>query len=181
MVAGDDFRAAWDAHHLQVRRYLARRVGVDAADDLLAEVFATAWRRWDVVPTGEEQLWWLLACGRRLCANHARSVTRRTSLMGRLAGRAATQETGEVMSSVLDSHEVSSAMASIAPADREVLMLSVWEDLDAAGVAAVLGVSPEAAQKRIVRARARFAAAWESRAGVSDQTPNRTLTQMEDQ
>lgn len=181
MATGDDFRDAWDAHHLQVRRFLARRVGPDAADDLLAEVFTTAWRRWDVVPDGEARLWWLLACGRRLCANHARSLTRRASLIARVGGRAGAGTSHDAVSAVVDSADVAAALASLSPVDREVLMLSVWEDLDAAGVAAVVGISAEAAQKRIVRARARFAAAWESRAGVSDEGPDRTLTQMEDQ
>lgn len=181
MAAGDDFRAAWDEHHPQVRQYLVRRVGVDAADDLLAEVFTTAWRRWDSVPEGDARLWWLLACGRRLCANHARSLTRRASLIDRVAGRARTEATHDAVPAVVDSHDVATALAALSPADREVLILSVWEDLDAAGVAAVLGISAEAAQKRIARARARFAAAWESRSGVSDTGPHRTLTQTEDQ
>ena len=73
------------------------------------------------------------------------------------------------------------ALADLSPGDREVLALSVWDDLDAAGVAAVLGTTPEAAQKRISRARDRFAAAWEKRGGLSDGAPSRTLTPMEDQ
>lgn len=181
MTEGDDFRAAWDAHHVQVRRYLARRVGADAADDLLAEVFTTAWRRWNTVPDGDARLWWLLACGRRLCANHSRSVTRRGSLLARLAGRGGTDGERDAMSAVVESQDVASALAALSPADRDVLMLSVWDDLDAAGVAAVLGISAEAAQKRIARARARFASVWEARGGLSDSGSDRTLTPMEDQ
>ena len=181
MAEGDDFREAWDAHHVRVRRYLARRVGTDAADDLLSEVFATAWRRWDAVPRDETQLWWLLACARRLCANHSRSVTRRTSLLGRLAIRSGSETMRDAMDDVVASRDVAEVLVALSPADREVLLLAVWDDLDAAGVGAVLGVSPEAAQKRIARSRNRFAAAWAARAGVSDDAPSRTLTPMEDQ
>ena len=97
MAESDDFRAAWDDHHAAVRRYLARRAGRDAADDLLSGVFETAWRKWPEVPGGEAQLWWLLACARRLCANHSRSVTRRTSLLGRLAIRSGHPHLDQLM------------------------------------------------------------------------------------
>jgi RNA polymerase sigma-70 factor (ECF subfamily) len=181
VAEGDDFRAAWDAHHVAVRRYLARRVGRDAADDLLAGVFETAWRRWEVVPRDDTQLWWLLACARRLCANHSRSVTRRRSLIERIAVRSPRGGADDPTMEVLESAEVAAVLGALSPADREVLFLAVWDDLDVAGVAAVLGIGTEAAQKRVVRARSRFASAWESRPGLSAEWPDRTLTPMEDQ
>jgi RNA polymerase sigma-70 factor (ECF subfamily) len=50
------------------------------------------------------------------------------------------------------------ALARLRPADREVLLLTAWEGLDAAQVAAVLGCTPQAVHTRLHRARARLRA-----------------------
>jgi len=49
-----------------VRSYAARRAGLDAADDVVAEVFLTAWRRIDDLP--DDPLPWLLGVTRRVLA-----------------------------------------------------------------------------------------------------------------
>lgn len=168
----DAFRELWDAHHARVRAYLVRRVGVQDADDLVAAVFETAWRRWTSVPTDESRLWWLLACANKICANHRRSLTRRANLAERVRGgvRAGTGDFAEQL--VVDA-EVRKALAGLSPGDREVLLLAVWDDLDAEGVAAVLGIGVAAAQKRVARARERFEKRY---VGVSADGHDRTLT-----
>jgi Sigma-70 region 2 len=63
----------------RVLAYLARRVDPpgDAAD-LLAEVFATAWRRVGDLPAGDgEAAAWLFGIARGTLANHRRGQTRR--------------------------------------------------------------------------------------------------------
>jgi DNA-directed RNA polymerase specialized sigma24 family protein len=42
-----------------VRSMLTRRVGADAADEIAAETFLMAWRRFDALP--DEQLPWRMA------------------------------------------------------------------------------------------------------------------------
>ncbi|HEY6761705.1 MAG TPA: sigma factor-like helix-turn-helix DNA-binding protein, partial [Baekduia sp.] len=54
-------------------------------------------------------------------------------------------------------------LAALRPADRDVLMLTAWEGLDAARAAVVLGCSPEAVHTRLHRARTRLAAELERR------------------
>jgi Sigma-70 region 2 len=46
----DRFKAMYDEHYPAVLRYAARRVGAEAARDIAAETFLTAWRRLDRVP-----------------------------------------------------------------------------------------------------------------------------------
>ena len=65
-----------DAHALDVRRYLYRRlVGVpdpaSTADELTADVLVVAWRRRADIPAGAE-LPWLYAVARRVLANYRR-------------------------------------------------------------------------------------------------------------
>ena len=65
-----------DAHAVDVRRYLYRRLVGAAdpaatADDLTADVLVIAWRRRADVPAGAE-LPWLYAVARRVLANYRR-------------------------------------------------------------------------------------------------------------
>ena len=156
----NDFRVLWDDHHARVRSYVVRRVGSDEADDVVAAVFETAWRRWSSLPFGAERLWWLLSCARKTCANHRRSLTRRSNLTERVRGQVGRGVAGsgdtDFAEQVVSDATVRQALAGLSPDDREALLLSVWDDLDPAGVAAVLGIGRPAAQKRVARARERF-------------------------
>jgi RNA polymerase sigma-70 factor (ECF subfamily) len=55
-----------------------------------------------------------------------------------------------------DAH-VYEALRALRPRDREVLILSAWDELGAAEAAEVLGCSPTAYRIRLHRARRRFA------------------------
>ena len=49
------------------------------------------------------------------------------------------------------------ALASLSPAEQEILRLVAWEELGNQQIAAVLGITPNAVAIRLHRARARFA------------------------
>lgn len=125
--------------------YARRRVPADDVDDVVAEVFATAWRRLEDIPA-EAALPWLYGVGHRTIANVRRSRSRRLRLVERLAAQAPTHITAE-------GPEVIDALARLRPRDREVLRLAGWEQLDASDIAAVLGCSANAAALRLSRAR----------------------------
>src|ERR687891_1743957 len=59
------------------------------AQDAVAEVFLTAWRRLDELPEGDAARVWLYATARRVIANQRRSSRRRVALQERLALEAA--------------------------------------------------------------------------------------------
>ena len=63
-AARDRFAALYDQHYPAVLRYAARRIGVEAARDIAAETFLTAWRLLDRVPS-EQPLPWLYATALR--------------------------------------------------------------------------------------------------------------------
>ena len=69
------------------------------------------------------------------------------------------------------------ALASLPPADQELLRLVAWEELGNQEIAVVLGVTPNAVAIRLHRARARFADAL-ARSSVEndlkDLDPSRT-------
>jgi RNA polymerase sigma-70 factor (ECF subfamily) len=140
------------------------------AQDAVAEVFLTAWRRLDDVPEGDDARIWLYATARRVIANQRRSSRRRAALQERLAREpaAAPQETA------LEHAVVHEALARLGPRDREVLLLAEWEDLTPAQIAAVLGCLTVTARGRLHRARRRFRAVFEE---LTDARP-RTNTEL---
>jgi RNA polymerase sigma-70 factor (ECF subfamily) len=125
----------------------------------VADVFLTAWRRLEDVPVDPVSARvWLYATARRVIANQRRSLRRRRALHDRLAQQAAVSRdrltTGE-------ESLVHDALELLGPRDREVLLLSEWEGLSAAEIAAVVGCLTVTARGRLHRARRRFRAAFE--------------------
>ena len=122
--------------------------------DAAAEVFLTAWRRLDDVPAGDAARVWLYATARRTLANQRRSSRRRAALEQRLALEAPT--TAPEPSANEHAALVHEALRRLGPGDREVLLLSEWEGLAPAQIAAVLGCHAVTARGRLHRARRRF-------------------------
>ena len=137
-----------------------RAASASDAQDAVADVFLTAWRRLDDVPADPMSARvWLYATARRMLANQRRSNGRRSALHDRLAHEAVSAlrdrpTTGE-------ESLVHDALELLAPLDREVLLLSEWEDLSAAEIASVVGCLTVTARGRLHRARRRFRAAFE--------------------
>ncbi len=58
----------------RVHAYAIRQVGRDAADDLVSETYALAWRKSERI--GIAPLPWLLVVARNLASNHRRALRR---------------------------------------------------------------------------------------------------------
>lgn len=150
------FEELYTEHYAAVATFTRRRTGhADDAADVIAETFATAWRRLGDVPSGERARLWLYGVARRTLANHRRGESRRTALTQRL-GEELTAWPGPSDDDAPGSAR--EAFLRLSEDDREVLALVGWEGLDGAEVAQVLGCSRLAARQRLHRARKRFAA-----------------------
>jgi RNA polymerase sigma-70 factor (ECF subfamily) len=150
------FDALFTAHQGHVLAYAMRRTGAWAdAEDVAAETFTIAWRKFDAIPE-TEPLPWLYAVARRVLANHRRGLGRRE----RLAALLRVEDVSTPLRAGEDRDGPAfAALSSLAPADQEVLRLVAWEELGNQAIAAVLGITPNAVAIRLHRARARFAAA----------------------
>jgi len=150
----DWFEALFRDHHTAVLAYAARRVGSEA-DDVVAEVFAVAWRRRDDVP--DDPLPWLYRTAAHHVLHARRGEARRGGLAHRVGGVAAADADplDEQVGARLDAERVLRALAALPPGDAEVLRLWAWEGLDAGDLAAVLGCSAATARMRLFRARRR--------------------------
>jgi RNA polymerase sigma factor (sigma-70 family) len=133
------------------------------AQDAVAEVFLTAWRRLDRVPDGDGARVWLYATARRVIANQRRSSRRRAALQERLTLIAPSAHGAD--SSAGEEELVHEALRRLGPRDREVLLLAEWEDLSPAQIARVLGCLTVTARGRLHRARRRFRAVFEELLG----------------
>jgi len=148
------FNRLFDEHFEAVRRYVWRREP-SLADDVVAETFLIAWRRLDDVPEAARP--WLIGVARNVRLNLRRGAHRQQAVTERLTD---TTTAGTATAEVpREAEVVHAALAMVPVRDREVLLLAVWDDLDRAAIAEVLGCSKANASLRLHRARRRFAAA----------------------
>jgi hypothetical protein len=86
MSTSDDvveFTRAWERDGPRVAAYVRRHVAAEDAQDVVAETFLQAWRRWDAVPT-QPPIAWLGGAARKVIGNHRRATGRRAALRDRL-------------------------------------------------------------------------------------------------
>jgi RNA polymerase sigma-70 factor (ECF subfamily) len=134
-----------------VRRYLVVFTGdASAADDLAAETFERAFRRWRRYdPRRGPELPWLCGIARRVALDHFRAETRRRRREERYARE--TRPEAEPPPAGL-SPELEHALGALSAGEREVVALRVVLDLDAEATARLLGIGRSACSMRLARA-----------------------------
>ena len=157
------FVALFEAHFDALLAYARRRCSQPSdAEDVVAETFTTAWRRFDRLPARpDEHRLWLFGVARRVLANQRRATGRRMRLLERLRWRPASSTVGTQL-------DAGAALETLSERDQEVLRLIAWEDLTHAEAAVVLGISTNAVAIRLHRARAKL------RGALKGSPPNRT-------
>ena len=140
-------------HRQALLRYALRRLDDhSAAEDLVAETFVVAWRRFDEIPPRDQELFWLYGVAGRVLANALRGRQRSMRLEMRLAlERERDQETQRYNEE--DVKQLIEALAELRPEERELLQLTYWESLSYREIGLVLGCSENAAGIRISRVR----------------------------
>jgi RNA polymerase sigma-70 factor (ECF subfamily) len=149
------FGELYGRYYRPVRDYCRRRVAADAVDDVVAEVFLTAWRRLADVPDARGALLWLYGVAFRAIGHHWRSTSRRRRLEVRMLS-VADHPASAADELVLDGDEcrlVLDAIVRLGATDAEVLLLVAWEHLSVVDIATVLGIAPNAVAQRLHRAR----------------------------
>jgi RNA polymerase sigma-70 factor (ECF subfamily) len=151
------FRRVCEAHTPAVLAYALRRTSREDAADVVAETFLVTWRRLDDVDE-RSALPWLYAVARRVLLSQQRATRRQLAIAERFA--AGLPEASEIASG---SPRVLDALAALSEAEREVLMLTAWEELSSSDAAKVLGCSATAYRIRLHRARKRLRERLEDR------------------
>lgn len=164
----DDLFAAYSA---DIVAYCGWRAASPSdAQDAVAEVFLTAWRRLEELPEGDAARVWLYATARKVIANQRRSSRRRAALQERLAVEVVSGPP-ESPPPTREETLVHEALRRLGPHDREVLLLAEWEGLSPTQIGRVVGCLAVTARGRLHRARRRFRAVFEQLAGEAGERP----------
>ena len=151
------FRRLFDENRADLLAYALRRArSSEDAADVLSETFLIAWRTLDSLPPGDEARLWLFGVARNLLR---RGVVREAAIdavVERLAcelGRAAPTVPlgGEAQSDAL-----ATALNVLPEAQREIILLAAWEELNPREIAIVTGVPVNLVRVRLHRARNRL-------------------------
>ncbi|HWE58343.1 MAG TPA: RNA polymerase sigma factor [Solirubrobacteraceae bacterium] len=151
------FAEVFDRHFAFVHRYIARRAGRDRADDLAAQTFTVAFshrgRYRDDLGTARP---WLLGIATNLMRAAARGDRRVASIVERLGSEAATSFSGgsraDASSSSEDDDGLRSALATLHPQQRDVLLLHTLGELTYLEIAETLAIPVGTVRSRISRA-----------------------------
>src|SRR5215472_1951764 len=163
ITAPEDFEAVFREHFAPVHRFIARRVGKGLAEDLAAEVFATAYRRRAAYQPERGSLRsWLYGIAANVVRRHWRDeqqlleldaqVTR--DLLGPLPVAQFADAADERVIAAALAPRIAGALAALSREQREVLMLHAWADLSHEEIAGALGIAQGTARSRLSRARA---------------------------
>jgi RNA polymerase sigma-70 factor (ECF subfamily) len=145
------FGVIFDRHFEAVHRYLARRVGETAADDLAASTFTVAFeRRRTFRREATTARPWLFGIATNLVRNERRAEQRALELLVRI--RPAVSVVGP--SEGEDAARLADALGRLDPGQRDVLLLYAWEELSYEEIAAALRVRVGTVRSRLARARA---------------------------
>lgn len=144
------FEVLFHRHYPGIHRFLRARVGADAADDVAAETFATAFRRRnDYDPAVSEAGPWLFGIAINLL--HAHRKTEQRWLRGRaeLARTAAPREEPGISSAAAD------ALLALTWDERNLILLYAWADLSYEQLSLVIGVPIGTIRSRLSRTRSK--------------------------
>jgi RNA polymerase sigma-70 factor (ECF subfamily) len=158
------FGAVFDRHVDELHRYVARRLGPELADDVVADVFAAAFqqrRRYDV--GRDDARPWLYGIATNLVAGHRRSEARRLrALAGQLRDEQPEGMADQVasrLSATARRAELTSVLGRLPRRQRDVVLLHAWADLTYTEIAEALDVPVGTVRSRLARARVTLRAA----------------------
>jgi RNA polymerase sigma factor (sigma-70 family) len=157
----DDARAAFEQLFRDTRTdllaYIVRRSqSAEDAADVLAETYLVAWRKLDVIPTGERARLWLFGVARNLLLKGASRRRSCQALVERLAAELRSAHPPHAPVEDERSSALRSALAGLPEFQREIVMLTAWEGLTPKQIAAVTGAPVNIVRVRLHRARTRL-------------------------
>jgi RNA polymerase sigma-70 factor (ECF subfamily) len=145
----------YERHAPAVFRYLARRAGAPAAEDLLSEVFVAALSssKRVVAHDSGSALPWLYGIAINVLRRHFRKQQPAPSVAFDLG--IDWDAVDDRLDAWAGRGRLRTVLASLSDSDRELLLLVGWEGLSHAEAATALGISPGTARVRLHRARKR--------------------------
>lgn len=156
LQVGECFAGLYDRHALSIHRFAAARLGVEGADDVVADTFLAAFRvrhRYD--PTRADARPWLLGIAVREISRRRRQERSRYRLLASTPADLPVESPADTVAAAVTAHSVrrplADALTRLKAADRDVLLLVAWADLSYQEVADALGIPIGTVRSRLNR------------------------------
>lgn len=159
----NEFANLYREHLPAITKFIARRVETSQVEDIAADIFEVAWRKRSEIPLGYE-LPWLYKTARFLISNFRRKQAGRVQAIVILGEPDAAPSAESI---AIEDLALANAWRTLSLQQREVLALSAWEGLPPAELAQALGITVNAANVRLSRARAALADALKRESGTA--------------
>ena len=168
-----DFAGVYERHFAEIHRYIAGRLGRDVADDIAADTFVIALRKYSDFDAGRGPLRaWLYGIATNLVARHHRTEKRRYRAMARAGAQELTaghKDHGMSWAAVEGLQpQLARALAGLAREERDVLLLAALVDLSYEEISQALDIPYGTVCSRLNRARKKIRAALNEK-GLSDE------------
>jgi RNA polymerase sigma factor (sigma-70 family) len=157
----EQFTVVFRRHAPYIQRYVARRLGPDAADDIVAETFLAAFRQRDSYDfTRADARPWLYGIATNIIGRHRLAETRQYRAVARSGADPVTESfTDQVdnrVSAGAASRRLAVGLARLSAELRDTLLLVTWGDLSYEEAATALGVPVGTVRSRVSRARGKL-------------------------
>jgi RNA polymerase sigma factor (sigma-70 family) len=150
------FAQVFDRHFDTVHRFVRRRIGSAAPQDVSSETFLRAFESRKRFETARpDALPWLFGIAINLLRHHLRDEERALRAYARTGADPVAGEEGvdERLDAQAEGPALAAALADLRAEERDVLLLHAWADLDYASIAEALGVPIGTVRSRLSRAR----------------------------
>lgn len=154
------FQRFLDEHRSEVMRYLVAAVGRDDADDCFQETFIAALRAYPRLRRDSNPRAWVLTIAHRKAIDAHRSRGRRAVPVAAPAELPRAPRGGDPADGPLRDEALWGLVSELAPKQRAAVRLRFAADLPHAGIAAVLGCSPDAARRSLHEGLKRLREEW---------------------
>jgi RNA polymerase sigma factor (sigma-70 family) len=158
------FALVFQRHAEAVGRYAARRLGAEAAQDIVAETFLLAFQQracYDVARLDARP--WLYGIAGNLIRRHRRAEVRMFDALARSGFDPVADSfadlTDDRLAAAGSARRIAIALAALNPGQRDVVLLVAWADLTYDQVAEALGIPEGTVRSRMNRARSQLRAA----------------------
>jgi RNA polymerase sigma factor (sigma-70 family) len=157
----EEFTELFRRHAPCIQRYVTRRLGPDAADDIVAETFLLAFRQRDRYDQDRADARpWLYGICTNLIGRHRRAEVRLYRALARTGADPVTESftdrVDDRVSASSANKQIAAALAKLSAELRDTLLLAAWSDLSYEEIAAALNVPVGTVRSRLSRARSKL-------------------------
>lgn len=161
----DEFEKLLEAERGAVERFVKFRLdsGTDA-DDVLQEVFLTAYQRFSQLKNRASFRAWIISIARNKCNDFYRKKAARPEIS---VGELPEKELSDSRYGVSLADQVNETLSLLGDRDREILSLYYWKDMPQAEIAARLNIPVGTVKSRLYTAKQNFKSRYPHRADTA--------------